>query len=270
MVASITGVYLMAIPAIALSALAWGGLICVLSGGKDRYFWLMLPALPMSAAVNVLVKRPLAMEAAQMGGITPGLRPDAPFWYLAVLLLLAPLTEEAIKVAPLLWPPARALIADGCAALYAGMWLGLGFGLGEAAFLAYGVSLNSTYTEMPWYLFTGFLWERFAVCFAHAVFSAIVVVSLRRGPGGLLLGYAIAAALHALTNLGAMLYQLELISGEAWQGYLAASLLLLAVIIRRERRSQTGSSYSAAVCPAGGASTGRRQMLRLAASCFRR
>jgi uncharacterized membrane protein YhfC len=227
------GIYLMLVPTLTLSALAWGGLIYALSGRQRGYLWLVLPALPLSAAINMLVKRPLVVVVAQSGGFPPGLRLDAPLWYLAFLLLLAPVTEEAIKALPLLWPKARQRVSSPKNALWAGMSLGLGFGLGEAAFLAYGVGLNSTYAEVPWYLFAGFLQERFMVCLAHAMLTGIVVGGWQRGSRSSLLGYAAAVALHAAVNVGAMLYQLRLITDWTSQASLMIALVLLVAIFIR-------------------------------------
>jgi len=227
----IPGIYLMLVPSLVLSALVWGGLVYALAGRQRGSLWLALPALPLSAIVTLLVKRPLVVAVAQAGGFTPGLRPEAPFWYLAFLLLLAPVTEEAVKALPLLWPPAGARVTSRRDALVAGMALGLGFGLGEAVFLAYGVGLNTTYAEMPWYLFAGFLQERFLVCLAHAILTAIVVSGWQQGRRSLLVGYLAAVGLHALANVGAMLYQLRLITGAASQASLVAALALLVVIL---------------------------------------
>jgi len=225
------GIHLILAPTFALSALVWGGLIYALSGREPRCLWLTLPTLPLSALVTLLIKRPLVVAAAQAGGFAPGLRPEAPFWYLAFLLLLAPVTEEAVKALPLLWPPAGARVTSCRDALVAGMALGLGFGLGEAVFLAYGVSLNSSYAEMPWYLFAGFLQERFLICLAHAILTAIVVSGWQRGRRSLLVGYLAAVGLHAMVNVGAMLYQLHLITEGASQVSLMAAVALLVVIL---------------------------------------
>lgn len=220
-------IYIMALITIAASTLLWGGLLYALSGQQRRYLWLLLPGLPLSAAVNLLIKRPVATLVGQWANIPVGLGlAGTPVGFLVFLFLLAPVFEEAIKVTPLLLPPVRRLLTDRAGALWTGLGLGISFGLGEAAYLAYGVAQSPAYLGLPWYAFTGYLSERLVVCFVHGVMTAVVVTGLYRGGVYILWGYLGGVALHALANAGALFYQLGRLSPELAQ----ASLLLTLVV----------------------------------------
>jgi RsiW-degrading membrane proteinase PrsW (M82 family) len=86
----------------------------------------------------------------------PPSRRAAPVWFVVFFAFVPPVTEELIKVIPLLIPPARRLVKRGIGAFSAGMALGIGFGLGEALYLAYNVSNNFMYLDIPWYQFSGY------------------------------------------------------------------------------------------------------------------
>jgi len=205
-------IYIMAVITLAASAALWGGLIYAASGRDKRYLWLLLPGLPLSALANLLVKRPLIVTVGQVAGVEPSLGLATPLWFIIFLALVPPVTEEAIKTLPLVLPPLRRLANSRSGALWVGVTLGVSFGLGEAAFLAYGVAQSPQYAGYPWYAFTGYLGERLVVCFCHGVMTAVFVAGLRCGGWRALGGYLAAVGLHALLNLGAILAQLGVIS----------------------------------------------------------
>jgi uncharacterized membrane protein YhfC len=230
------GIYVMAVITLLVSAGLWGGLLYVLSGRTRCYLWLLLPGLPLSALVNLGVKRPLAVMVGQMAGIAPKLGLKTPWWFILFLFLLAPVFEEAVKLTPLLLPQIRRLLVSPAAALWGGMALGIGFGLGEAAYLSYGIAQSPEYASLPWYLFTGYFGERLLVCFVHGVMTAVVVTGLQHGKGRGVIGYLAAVGLHALANLGAVLFQLGLIPAWGAQLTLLVPVLLLVAIFERLRR----------------------------------
>jgi uncharacterized membrane protein YhfC len=236
------GIFIMAALTLALAAALWGGMLYLIAGRQTRYLWPILLGLPLSALVNLWVKRPVGVTVGQWAGIPPGQGLATPVWFIVFLFLLAPVFEEAIKVAPMLLGPVRRLAVSPLTGLWLGTALGLGFGLGEAAFLAYGISQSPQYAGLPWYLFTGYLNERLVVCFAHAGMTALVVTLLQRGLLWGFLGYLAAAALHALLNIGALLYQLNLLGPAATQLTLLASLLVIAFIYEAMRRKATRRS----------------------------
>jgi len=205
------GIYGMAVLTILLT-----GLLCVttlkqLTGSIRQYSWLLLVGLPLSPVVNQFIKTPLTtfLAAATETPLKLGL--DAPLWFILLIWLNAPLFEEAIKLFPMLLPALRIFLKEEPQALWAGLALGMGFGLGEAGYLAYGIAQSPTYNQLPWYLFTGFASERLAVTFGHGLLTAPAVLGLHYGRGRALLGYLTAVGLHALINLGPVLSALKLI-----------------------------------------------------------
>jgi len=229
------GIYPMAALTILCSALLWGGCLYVLSGRARRYLWLLLPGLPLSALANLWIKRPLATSVSQVAGVGLSFDLAQPVWLLIFLWLLSPLVEEAVKLLPLLLPPVRSYLTGDLAALWTGMGLGISFGLGEAAYLAYGVAQSPLYASLPWYMFTGYFGERLLVCLVHGVMTAVAVYGLRKGRRQAILAYLVAVGMHALVNAGAVLFQLGLISGWATQASLLASMILLLVVFERLR-----------------------------------
>src|SRR5512143_1885133 len=142
-----------------MSLFLWGGLIYLFTYHDNRYFWLLLPGLPLSALANLIIKREAIIAVGGAAHIQPGLGLAAPLWFLAFQVVLTPLVEEAIKVAPLLLPPVRKMLTSQLRALWVGFVLGVGFGLGEAIVIAYAVERSGVYAALPWYAFTGFLNE---------------------------------------------------------------------------------------------------------------
>ena len=238
------GIYIMAIITVSVSAAAYSGLLHIVTPHWRRYLWLALPALPLSAIVNRLIKKPIGEGVADWAGVNTDQLGTAPLWFLLFVLLLAPLTEEAIKVAPLLLPRARAWLGNRDGALWTGFTLGVGFGIGEAAYLAYGIARSPDYAGVPWYLFTGYLNERFIVCFGHGVMTAVLVTGLAQGRP--LRGYVGAVLLHAAANAGALAYQAGWVPVEAATLSLAGVVIVLAVILERLRRQALREDSTAA------------------------
>jgi len=188
-------------------ALVWG--LTQLAGrGNGRLAWVALLTIPMVPVVNWWVKKPLlvvAGQAASKQGI------ETPSWFILFFFLLSPFTEEAFKALPLAIPQVSRRLDGLGSALWMGMFLGAGFGLGEIWFLAYGYARVPALSGYPFWYFTGFLAERLVVIYAHGVMTAVVMVGALRGRLGLLGGYLAAVTLHALLNGGAMLHRLGLL-----------------------------------------------------------
>jgi hypothetical protein len=202
----------MAVITIALSALVWGGLLYALAGKKARYLWCIVLGLPLSPVVNLLIKQPALLGLARLTGtsLQDGLRGD-PLAVILAVALLAPLTEEAIKLTPLLIGPVQRWSRDQAGALWVGLGLGIGFGLGEAIFVAYQVAQAPEYAAFRWFVFTGYAFERFLVTLGHGALTAIAASGWQRGSWRLLWGYLSAVALHLLLNAGAILAQVGVI-----------------------------------------------------------
>jgi len=223
----------MALITLALSSALWGAMLWAYSGRTWRYVKLAVFGLPLSALVNALVKAPLGRGVGTLAGIESGLGLDTPLWFLLFLFALAPVFEELIKVVPALLPAVRRHVAGPDEAFWTGMGLGIGFGLGEAAYLAWQIGASGAYEQYAWYEFTGFLNERLLVVFFHGFMTAVFMTLLaRRRP---LLGFLAAAGTHALLNSGAMLFQLGLVPGWATSLVLVVMLIGCAVIFERIR-----------------------------------
>jgi len=185
----------------------------------------MLITLPFSTIVNLLIKKPVYELLASSLNVSSELSVTMPLWFLLLVLFLSPITEEAIKLFPLVARRVRRMI-DGSSALWIGMAFGMGFGVGEIWYLAWGFSISPEFAGYPFYYFVGFIIERVAVVFIHGVMTAVAVTGFMEGRKRLLMGYVGAVLLHAITNIGAMFYQLKF-----WDETFASLYLFLPMLI---------------------------------------
>lgn len=232
----------MAVITLVVSTLLWCGMLWLYSGRTMRFVRFVAFGLPLSAIVNLAVKGPLGKGVGELAGIDPGLGLETPVWFLVFLFLLAPVFEELIKAAPALVPSVRRHIDTPGEALWSGMALGMGFGLGEAIYLAFQVVASGAYAEYPWYAFTGFFGERLLVVFMHAMMTGLLFLVAKRGHP--VSGYLAAAGTHALLNSGAMLYQLGLAPGWAVNGSLGVMLIAFALLFERIRPKRDATECS--------------------------
>ena len=222
----------MAALTVAVSILLWGVMMWAYT--RNWTYLALIPfGLPLSAFVNLVVKRPIGEGVGQLAGIEPDMGLDTPLWFLLFLFMLAPVFEELIKVAPLLIPWVRRHVTDPGSGFWTGMALGMGFGIGEAVYLAWSISASGAFAEMSWYMFGGFFGERLVVVFAHGVMTAVLVKLAAEGR--FFTGYLYAVLLHAFLNTTAMLYQLGLVEQWVASVHLTASIVLLAFIFERLR-----------------------------------
>jgi uncharacterized membrane protein YhfC len=227
------GIYIMAGLTIAITAVLSGVTLNSLTHSDRRYAWLVLAGLPLSLIVNRGIKTPLITGVGALAGIPLKLGPQMPAWFMVMIWMAAPIFEEAIKVLPLVMPGCRAFLRSGSQALWAGLALGLGFGMGEAAFLAYGLAQSPAYNTFAWYLFTGFAFERLIVTFGHGLMTSLTVLGFYYGGRKAVLGYLAAVGLHALVNLGPILSALKLLPASAASLGTYVTLLAAFVIFQK-------------------------------------
>ncbi len=144
---------------------------------------------------------------------------------------------------PLVFPASHVFLVSRRQALSAGLALGLGFGIGEAAYLAYGMALSPAYAGYAWYLFTGFMTERIFVSFGHGFMTSLAVQELHLGGRKAVLGYLGAVGLHALLNLGAMLMGLKLLPASLSSLMTYAVLTLALLVFQKNLRAGRKTSH---------------------------
>jgi len=217
-------IYIAALIATATSVLLWGGLVYWLSKRERMYLALMLITLPFSTIVNLCVKKPIYEFLLSSLNIFEW-NVTSPWWFHVFVLFLSPITEEAVKLSPLVAKQVRRMIVRS-SALWVGMAFGTGFGIGEIWYLAWGFSMVPELGGYPFYYFGGFIAERIAVVFIHGVMTAVAATGFTKGRNGLLAGYVGALFLHAFANMGAMLYQIRF-----WDETLASFYLFLPTVV---------------------------------------
>ena len=219
-----TGIWPMAALTVVASIGVWGGLLWAMSGGDRRLVSPFWAALPLSAMVNVAIKSGLIEGVAWLAGISGPLGLEMPLWFLAFALMLAPVTEEAMKAVPVVVRKTREILAEPQGPMHVGMAIGLGFGVGEAIYLAWGISSSGQYAGEAWYTFGGFFAERLVVCLLHASLTAVLLYFAAKGRW--ILGYGLAVSGHAVANFGALLFQ----AGVAGMGFTTAWLAVTIVL----------------------------------------
>ncbi len=208
-----------------------------------RFVWLILAGLPLSFIVNRFIKTPIIVNVATWTNIPLNINADVPLWFIGLIWLNAPIFEEVIKILPAVLLVRQIFPGGASQVLMSGLALGMGFGLGEAAYVAYGIAQNPAYQQLPWYMFTGFASERLIITFAHGFMTSLVVLGIYYGKRNLLLGFLTAVGLHALINLGPIFLALKLIPStiSSIASYLA--ILVAFIIFQNEKRkSETTNS----------------------------
>jgi hypothetical protein len=233
----VNGLIVMGAIVLAVGGIGWAWGLYALTRKGRRFVALIPVGLPMSAAINLLVKAPLIVGVAALAGVAPTLTPTTPLLMILFLWAVPPVTEEAIKLVPLLAPSLRRQVTlDANAALWSGMAIGIGYGLGEAAYLAYSLSSLPEYRDLPWYLFTGFFFERQLTLFVHGVLAAVSYSGFQRGGRWRWTGYLVAAGLHALTNAGAVLARVGLLPAGIASLWLIVIVFALSLVLDRLRK----------------------------------
>lgn len=184
------GIYVAAVVA-ALIAMSVIGALVLVPAPRDARRPLILAfllQLPMSAGAYYLLRMPLDAGVQALG-------PDESLHAL-LASLYAPVTEEPVKLLPLLIPAIWAVAKSGRPVI-AGLALGLGFGVGEIGFLAWLIAQNEQAAQLPFYVFTGFIGERVLVAFLHGAMTATAIWFFVRGRWW---GILVAMAIHYALN----------------------------------------------------------------------
>ena len=231
------GIYGMAVLTLGVTAILCISALDHLTRTDRRYYWLMLASLPLSLVVNRFVKTPAIASLAAWTGVPLRLTPDVPLWFVIAIWLNAPLFEEGIKVLPLILPVSRIFLRDPAHALWAGLALGMGFGIGEAAYLAYRIGQSPAYQPYPWHMFTGFAFERLIVTFAHGLLTSLTVLGFHYDGRKALFGFLSAVGLHALINLGPILLALRLIPATVSSLATYAAILIAFLVFQKKERT---------------------------------
>src|SRR5713101_583288 len=89
--------------------------------------------VPLSAVTNVLVKKPFDELVGSVFDTAPRLSPDTPAQFAIAVLVFGAFAEEVAKTLPFLIPRLRSIAGDPG---MAGFAAGIGFGVGEALYVA--------------------------------------------------------------------------------------------------------------------------------------
>jgi len=163
---------------------------------------------------------------------------------LCIQLAYAPLTEEPAKLLILFVPWFYKRISENNLTA-AALAIGLGFGAGEAWTVASLIHASPSVAGYQWFMFNGFIAERFMVCIIHAAMTATALHFIIKKKA-VIKGILCAMALHALCNapiLISKIFPLGL-GKSTWSfilsGYVFAFLLLSIALLAYY---ETGSAW---------------------------
>lgn len=200
-------IYLAAIIATMLAVIIIGTIVLKI---LKKNLFLLLPFsiffLPMSYITFTFIRVPIVKFVINCFKI-PQTVTAWPLWYVALVLLYAPVTEELIKLLPLFLSWIRKKISFNNR-IAIGLMIGLGFGIGELWLVASWFSRNVYIAGYHWYQLWGYILERLISCFSHGVFTTVAL----KGLGNKFTKYIIyAIGLHALSNLPIVMSRLGVI-----------------------------------------------------------
>ncbi|HYF09242.1 MAG TPA: hypothetical protein VD970_16595 [Acetobacteraceae bacterium] len=254
------GIWIAALAVTVLAPLLLAWPIRKLSAAEDRRaLWMaMLIALPLQPLAFHALRLPLhhALEA----GLGRGLLLNT------LSLLYAPLTEEPAKWLVLLLPSVRRALATRNAIAFA-LATGVGFGIGEAWFIASYIARDPALAALPGWMFGGYLVERLQVVFLHGAFLLWFARALAAGRAPWT-GGAIGMALHFACNLPIVLIALDpfALGRAAWTSIVslwvtALAVGLLVAVQRLARRDRGAALFGTSTCPGCGTSYPRPLLL---------
>lgn len=202
-----------------------------------KYFYVyFLLNLPLSLLVNLSIKKLIFLKLISFFNLSEDPK-TWPLYFLPVINLLAPLTEEAIKILPLLFSDLRKAIKEKKKALISGYLLGFSFGIGEAWYLAFSFTKKTPEYATgfsSFWLLSGFFGERLLAVFLHGIMTATVLLGFYKN---FFKYYFLAVSFHYLVNIGPALYQTGRLKLEIF--YILFSLTILLpfyYIFRIERK----------------------------------
>jgi len=217
------GIYAAAAITTVIAIATWVVFLMQLATKSDRRWLMTLVALgtlccPIAYFGVRLPVRPIVREV--LGADSVAMR--------AYRTIEAPLTEEPLKLAPLLLllvPTFRRRLTRESVVPTA-FALGLGFGIGEIWLVANLIAQVPRFAELPFYEFIGFVGERLVVC-------VWAVLALSRGPLWLPLGLLAGMTLHFTANFPVFLAPSEfggIKQDVFWPLLLTLWILLLAIV----------------------------------------
>jgi hypothetical protein len=180
-------------------ALCGVGLLLRRTTDRQPLIIAFLLALPLQPLAFYLVRLPLDGVLRTSFGIAS--------WVTIASLFYAPLTEEPAKWLAAGVPVVRRAIASSPVAV--ALAAGAGFGIGEIWFLTHALVKSPSYPDLPFWMFSGFMLERLAVCFLHGAFLVPPFVALARGRSFWLGGLA-GMLMHFSLNFPIYLAQINL------------------------------------------------------------
>ena len=217
------GIIIMGIITTLLSIGIIGGVICKKSKGEDRDILLVtfLLGIPIFFFAYYLLRLPLDLFLKNILSNYAGI-------YILFRSFYAPLTEELSKLLVIFLPFIYRRVQKSNLHFFA-FATGLGFGVGEIWFLANVFSQNPETAALPWYFLTGFLTERFLVCFLHGSF---VLVSLSHLLENHYRGVLYAMLLHWSVNLPIFIgLLLNLAENIFWQIFLSYWVIVFSFVM---------------------------------------
>ena len=215
-----------------------------------RYWLFFLIMLPGSALINLGLKDWIFLGLSNW-------QPDS---NLVLYLLYWPLwvqivgiTEELIKIAPTAIRSIRKdMQASEFSAVQIGWSLGCGFGVGEIWYLAFLIAFSTdpALQTIPWYQFTGFLFERILVVFLHGGMTMLACYGYSKNKWYLpVLAVLGAIGIHTFIDYLVVLSYLNIAAYIVFVGIAIVNMLLIILSFISTQTNEKKRSLYGAITP---------------------
>jgi len=241
------GIFLAALIATVISVWIGHALLRSWTCRGRLHYGVAAASLAFSPLVNLLVKKPAVGVMLGRAHLQPAVS-TWPLWFAALVLLVVGISEEAIKLLPLLAPEVRRVLCTRGSAQPLAFAIGMGFAVGEIWYLAYRIRVNDPASAgLPFYMLGGFVTERIATLSIHSFLVLLPLRAWQNGAASFLRWTAGAMLSHALIDTTAMLYQMKVVGAAVATLVLLGLTLACAIPFYRYRQELTPSDRSAAL-----------------------
>lgn len=201
--------------------------IARLLGDRQRvWLFCIAMALPLSSIVNLAVKKPVLDVIGHRYDVSFSSSTLPPLFVLVGLAVVG-ISEESMKLLPLLTPRIRRATSSREGRLAVALGIGFGFGVSEASYMTWVIwAHRPDIARLPFYTLTGFSGERVVAMFLHSAMILIPVSQISKGSLRFTSGLFAAMCVHALVDLPVALFQAKRLSYFGVLPFLVVALLI--------------------------------------------
>lgn len=168
---------------------------------KTKIFTILI-SLSLCPVVNIYIKRPIFYFIENFFNISNELK-NAPFIYIIIIPIIVSITEETIKIFPIIFKIINKYRNEKNSFFSLGFIVGLGFGIGEIWYLAFNfIEYSKKYS---FFELSGFGSERLFATFLHGFMTSLLFYGISINKG--LNYFLFVIFIHTIIDLPPAFYQ---------------------------------------------------------------